>query len=152
MKRHLVLVLFALALITLVTGCGKSTAPTAVTPVDEAPPAAPTEIARVADDVLPQGRLDWNPSPSANVAQYEIYLYQPSPDREDSYVLIGQTDAGTTDYPLPADIGNQTLFYRLKAVSPTGLKSDWSITGNISIAGPDADAGDDDPMKTPVRH
>jgi hypothetical protein len=150
-KRHLVLVLCAIALVTLVSGCGKSTAPTALAPTDEAAPAAPTELNRIADSELPQGLLTWTPSPSANVGEYEIYQYQPSPDRAESYVLVGQTDAGTTTYPLPADIGSQILYYRLKAVSPTGLKSDWSVTGNISVAGSDSDT-DDTPTKVPTKH
>lgn len=155
MKRHIVPMLVALTLAALLSGCGENTAaPTAVTPLDEAPPAAPTDVVRVQDTDLPSGRLQWAPSPSPNVAEYQIFRFEPSPDREDSYVLVGQTDAGTTNYPLPATYAPSTFYYRLKAVSPTGVKSEWSETATIRIgmeAPPDQNP-DDPGALIPVKH
>ncbi len=154
MKRHVLPMLVALSLAALLSGCGKNTtAPTAVTPLDEAPPAAPTALTHVPDPGLPGGRLQWDPSPSPNVSNYEIYRYEPSPDRAEAYVQVGQTNAATTSFPLPALEASTTLYYRLKAVSPTGLKSQWSETASIRLStDSDPEHNPDEPgIQVPVK-
>jgi hypothetical protein len=147
--------LVALSLAALLSGCGQNSTPTGVTPLDETTPAAPLAIGKLDDTATPCGWLTWQPSPSANVASYEIYQYSPDPTREDSYVLVGLTDVGTTRYPLPSVASPQTDYYRLRAVSTTGVRSPWSATADITVypygGGNDVrDPSGDPPLQRPL--
>jgi hypothetical protein len=146
-SRLLLSTLVALSLAALLSGCGQNTTPTGVTTLDQTAPAAPTGLSKVIETANPSGVLAWQPSTSANVAGYEVYLYSPDPTREEAYALAGQTDAGTTQFPLPFSYDNQTLYYRLKAVSNAGVKSAWSATAAVVI-GP-TDTGSDAPAPAP---
>ena len=150
-------VLVALALAAMLSGCGKDSTPTGLSPVDEAPPAAPAQITSDVDAPTATGRLEWAPSASANVASYQIYQYLPSPDRESAYVLVGETNSGTTHFNLPWSYEPATLYYRLRAVSSTGVMSGWSALATVAI-GPalaGADEGrepSDPPNSVPMKH
>jgi hypothetical protein len=131
--RHVVPLLVLLTLAVMLVGCGKSAAPTAVTPLDETPPAAPTHILSSVDLTNASTNLLWTASTSANVAGYEVYLYSPDPTRENSYVLLAQTGAGVTTYPISVSEPT-TLTCRLRAVTGTGTKSAWSEIATIQVA------------------
>ena len=156
-SRLLLSTLVVLSLAALLSGCGQNTTPTGVTTLDETAPAAPTEITKVASDAFPGGILTWQPSTSAGVAGYDVYQYLPDPTREDAYVLVAQTDASTTQYPLPLYYEVQTLYFRVKAVSGAGVKSGWSETAAIEVGlqvfpdGGTGDAGDDATLPDPVK-
>lgn len=135
--------LVAVSLALVLSGCGQDTTPTGVTTLDQTAPAAPTGLIKVTSLTCPAGMLTWQPSTSANVVGYEVHQYLPDPTREDAYVLVGQTDAITTEFSLPFSYEVQTFYYRVKAVSNAGLKSGWSATAAIPI-GP-TNSGSDEP-------
>lgn len=154
-SRMLFPTLVALSLAVLLSGCGQNSTPTGVMALDETAPAAPSQLMKESDPANPNGWLAWEPSTSANVAGYEVYQYSPDPAREDAYLLVGQTDATTTEYALPFSYQSQTVYYRLKAVSTAGIKSSWSATAGIGI-GPnqsneDPQPTDTDPVTQPVK-
>jgi hypothetical protein len=125
--KHVVPMLVALTLAVMLGGCSKNTTPTGLSPaLDQAPPAVPSRIVAEVDASNGSATLDWTPSSSANAASYEIYQYLPSPQNEESYALIGQTDEVTTTFDLPWTSSQTTLYYRLRTVSSTGVKSQLS--------------------------
>jgi hypothetical protein len=92
--RYVVLALIALSVVAGLTGCSKDSnpvAPTAVTPVDEAPPAAPTNLVADLDAQTGLQTIQWTASVSANVSGYRIYVYSPAPDRDNAYLMVSQT-------------------------------------------------------------
>jgi hypothetical protein len=129
--------LVALTLAAVLSGCGKDSTPTGLAPLDQAPPAAPSQITSEVNAASADAVLVWTASPSANVAGYQVYQYSPSPDRESAYVLVAETDAATTRYGLPWTEERTTLCYRLRAVSATGVKSEWSAVVQVTV-GPSA--------------
>jgi hypothetical protein len=154
-SRMLLSTLVALSLAALLSGCGQNSTPTGVAALDETAPAAPSQLTKESDAANPGGLLAWAPSTSVNVAGYEVSQYSPDPSREDAYLLVGQTEANTTEYALPYSYQSQTVYYRLKAVSTAGVRSPWSATADIAIGPPRAGADDprpveDEPVMKPV--
>jgi hypothetical protein len=148
-SNHVVPMLVALTLAAMLSGCSKNTTPTGPSvpsgpaPLDQSRPATPSQIAADTDASNSSASLEWTASSSANAASYEVYQYLPCPQSESAYVLVGQTDATTTSYSLPWTPRPTTLYYRLRTVSATGVKSDWSTTVEATV-GP-ALGGENDP-------
>jgi len=140
--RHIVPLLVALTLAAVLSGCSKDSTPTGLAPLDQAPPAMPSQVSADMDVTTGVVLIAWTPSSSANAAGYEIYQYSPSPDRESAYVLLGETEAATTHFSLPWTPALTTLYYRLCTVSATGVKSAWSAPVQITV-GPPVGGGDD---------
>ena len=138
--KHVVPMLVALALTALLSGCSKNTTPTGLAPLDTAPPAIPAQITADVSVSTGSAAIEWAPSSSANTASYEIYQYLPCPQNESAYGLVGSADATTTSFDLPWPSTQTTLYYRLRTVSATGVKSGWSapleVTVGPGIAGP----------------
>jgi hypothetical protein len=141
--RHVVPLLVVLTLAAVLSGCSKNSTPTGVAPLDQSPPATPSQIAANLDDVASTASLQWTPSPSANASGYEVYQYLPCPESESSYVLVGSANAATTHYDLPWTSVPTTLYYRLRTVSSTGVKSAWSAPVKVTV-GP-TPGGSNDP-------
>ena len=153
--RTVVSLLVAVTLVALLSGCSKKSTPTGLDTLDQAPPAAPTQLTEAMDLDVANYVLQWTASPSANVASYQVYQYSPSPDRDNAYVLAAETDAGTTQYRLPTSVERTELYYRLRSVSSTGVKSEWSALAKVTVGPAQADPiqkpEPDDPL-TPVHH
>lgn len=111
--------------LVMLAGCGNdASAPTAVnTPGDTAPPSAPIVTGSSYD--LAQGTdvLAWTASASVNVAAYEVYMYSPDPARDNSYVLLGETNGNTTTFALPFANAPTSQYFRVKARSTAGTRS-----------------------------
>lgn len=153
--RTVVSMLVALTLVALVSGCSKKSTPLGLEALDEAPPAAPTQLVQVPEDGSGSSFLQWAPSSSANVAGYEVYRYDASLQPADPYVLAAETGASTTRYQLPAYPQMTDLYYRLRAVSATGVKSEWSAMAMVTVGpGPSGPGDNTGPVGTivPVRH
>lgn len=149
--KHVVPMLVALTLAVMLGGCSKNSTPTGLgSGLDQAPPAVPTQILAETDATTGSATLDWTPSASANAAAYEIYQYMPCPQSENAYALVGQTDAATTSYDLPWTSTQTTLYYRLRTVSSTGVKSALSPLV-LATVGPSVD-GDPDPSEPGINH
>ena len=131
--RHIVPTLAALVLALVLSGCGKDSTPTSANPVDETPPAAPTQVGLSMDPGTGRPYLDWAPSTSPSVIGYEVYNYAPHPDRDNAYTLAGETDGSTTIYPLPSVSEPTSLYYRVKAVAANGTRSGWSTIALIHL-------------------
>ena len=162
--KHVVPMIVALTLAAMLSGCSKNTTPTApadiadttvptvpavpavptVPTLDESPPALPAQIVAERDAVTGPATIEWTASSSANAASYQIYQYSPDPNRESAYVLIGETPATTTSYPL-SESSLETTYYRLRTTSTTGVQSGWSAIVQVTVApggGGDPDPGD----------
>ncbi len=146
--KHVAPILLALTLAAMLSGCSKNTSPTgldaAAPALDQAPPAVPAQIVSDWNGATSRGTLEWTPSSSANVASYQVYQYSPDPALESAYVLIGQTDSGTTQYVLPR-MTQDTEYYRLRATSTAGVESAWSATIEVTVGAPlgsDPEPGD----------
>ncbi len=140
--RHIVSILVALTLAAMLSGCGTNSTPTGLDSLDQTAPAAPSQIVADTNVSTSSAALQWTPSASANAAGYEIYQYLPCPENESAYALVGETNAATTHYALPWAPVQTTLYYRLRTVSATGVKSAWSALVQATV-GPQLGGGQD---------
>jgi len=93
---------------------------------DDVAPAAPTgfDIVKATDGGF---RLSWAPNTEIDLAGYRVYVYQPSPTRDNSYVcphgvsLIGMQQ---TWYVLANDPSIDTWYFKLSAVDEAGNESE----------------------------
>ncbi len=147
--RIIVPTLAALMLAAMLTGCGKNSTPTGVTPLDETSPAAPSQVSGLPDADVGGAVIQWTPSTSPNVTGYQVLQYSPSPDRENAYIVIGETDAQTTRFVV-ADLGRTTEFYyRVRAVTESGKRSEWSQVVVITLATAGGPTDPTDPIELP---
>ncbi|MBI5709801.1 MAG: hypothetical protein HZC42_05755 [Candidatus Eisenbacteria bacterium] len=139
--------LSAIAVAVLLSGCGNDATPTGVAPVDSAPPAAPTALGVDTDQGTGAQSLVWEASTSPSVTGYQVFVYSPSPARDNAYVLMGATSASTTSFPLPGVAITELQFYRVRALA-------GSVNGTLSNAleatlQPPSNDGDGSPGGTP---
>lgn len=92
---------------------------------DDVAPATPTGFSVVK---ATEGgfRLAWSPNTEIDLAGYRVYVYQPSPDRENSYVCPhGVSLVGTqqTWYVIANDSTVETWYFKLSAVDQAGNES-----------------------------
>ncbi len=130
--------LLLLALVALLSGCGKSSSPTSVTPgaPDPSPPAAPTSLTyTIATDG--SVTLQWDQSSDPSVTGYQVFAFAPVPDRDNSYLSIGTTGVNTPYLMLPAQYTHGIQYFRVwtnnngghSAYSPTMQATLPSTTG-----------------------
>jgi hypothetical protein len=149
--RFLVPTLAALTLAAMLTGCGKSSTPTGVTPIDETAPAAPAQVVGTPDLDNGGAVLQWTPSTSPNVSGYEVLQYSPDPGRDNAYLVVGQTDAQTTTYALPGITGRTAIYYRVRSITPSGKRSQWSavVLVTVDTMGSPSESGDGTQLPQP---
>ena len=118
-------VLLSLAAAAMLSGCGKSTSPTGVTSnnLDTTPPPTPDGMSVIVDSNSGRQQLVWSPSSAADLARYQVYIYSPDPSRDNSYVLVGETNAHTSTFYLPVVNRRTSFFYRVGAVDESGNRS-----------------------------
>jgi hypothetical protein len=73
---------------------------------------------------------------------YEVYVYDPDPERETSYVLQYSTDASTFSYSLDPTDGFVTKHYRVRAVDSNGNRSPMTSAITVTV-GPTVSVGGD---------
>ena len=136
--RILLTSLAAVALVAMIAGCGKSTSPTsAETPVvDNAPPAAPTNLGVTINTGTGLATLHWDASTDANTHGYDIFAYSPAPDQDLSYTQIGQTDATTLTLPIPGGYQKGLQYFKIQASNTTGSHSPYSALLQVALPGP----------------
>jgi len=149
--RHLIPALAALTLAMLLVGCSKKSTPTSVLPIDETPPAAPTQVVPLADGDGTGVMIQWSPSTSPALHGYQIDTFRPEPLRETSWVLLAELDPDVTQYHLPAVTQPTTEYYRVRAVSTTGKYSAWSPVIMVTLLPPGSGTtpGNDDGTQLP---
>jgi hypothetical protein len=120
MKKLLVVAL--LAGIVVFAGCGSDKSTQVSIPRDDAPPLAPTGLTWQVDN-NGIAVLTWNLNTEPDLAGYRLYVYNPNPRREASYVLQNQ-DALLTEERWTCPIQyDQVLWVRVTAVDAAGNES-----------------------------
>ncbi len=122
------------ATLAFLAGCSSnSNGPTAADiPTDNSAPSAPVVLGSHPNTVDGTDVLSWQPSASANVTGYEVYMYSPDPARDNSYELLGVTRGPISQYELPASDAGTVQYFRVKAVSASGVRSAASATSSIT--------------------
>jgi hypothetical protein len=128
-RIHRIAVL-SLALAALLSGCGNSTNATNVTTpeLDGTAPSAPSALSLATDPSSFNSSLHWSLSSSSDVSRYEIYMFSPDPSRDNAYVLLGETNATTSNFGLDPVGQTTSNFYRVRAVDGNGNRSGFSST------------------------
>jgi hypothetical protein len=120
----MLMVISMIALAATLTGCSTNDNPTGPSSsLDSTPPPSPTGLTQ---DVSNGGTLEWDASPAGDVAGYQVFVYQPNPDRDNAYIQVAETAAGVTTWSLPAVSQQQTQYYRVRALDLSGNRSSMS--------------------------
>ena len=131
MSRRSLSSLATLVAVVALAGCGTNdTLSGPGSPVDSAPPSAPTNIrSEIRGDV---SVLLWDESPDADVAGYDVHMYQPDPAREAAYVRVNSTTITGNEFDVSTGASEDT-WYRVKSVDQAGNRS--SASGAAYVAG-----------------
>ncbi|HVP37975.1 MAG TPA: hypothetical protein VMS93_02210 [Candidatus Saccharimonadales bacterium] len=102
-----------------VVGCGDNNS-IVRPPVDEQPLPAPQGFTAAMNTTTAELTFSWLPSSNSTVRGYEVFMYAPSPSREDAYVKLTPSPVnGTSITRYNLQDGGDFI---LKAVSSTGLE------------------------------
>ena len=124
-----------IALVSLV-GCGGATRSIApLTVIDTTPPSLPDGLAQVFDAYTSIARLTWNASPSPDVVAYEVYMYQPDPSSESSFVKVGEAPADSPSWTLPINNSPRTYYLRVRARDGAGNTSAYTPIFTTTVPG-----------------
>lgn len=107
--------------------CNSATNST-TSPIDLSPPQAPTNLHSSTDASIQRDWLIWDPSASAGVAGYEIYV---SASAGTNGTLFATVDASSDSYLLPITSTGGTEFYRVRAVGSNNVPS--AFTSSLSV-------------------
>ncbi len=121
--RFIFVAVLAVAAAAALGGCGKTGTPTSAIPALDSSPPQPPSGGRVASDpATGSDVLQWTPNSEPDLAKYQVYLYAPSPQRENAYIPVAEV-AGGNSMRLPAVDFVTTLYYRVRAVDASGNRS-----------------------------
>lgn len=142
-SRSIPLILAAVVL--LLPGCGsdKASNPPVVDPGDQAPPLAPTGVT-VEKSTDPKFMLTWDANTEPDLAGYRVYVYDPDPERSNSYILANPASIATDRSMSFAGQDGTSYAFRVTAVDAEGNESAWSelfnytYTANTRIRQPEA--------------
>ena len=124
--RLLFIPLAGLAMMAVLSGCGNTAAPTGpVSTLDTTPPPVPSSLS-FTRDAMGQAVLSWSPSTAPDLASYEVSMYSPSPDRDNSYIIVSDPTPSNNAYALPWASKLTQGVYRVRAVDTAGNKSAFS--------------------------
>ena len=146
---HLIsLPLTAVTAMVMLIGCGDTANLTApVSSLDTTPPPAPVSLSASYDTYVRQA-LTWDPSAAPDVVGYQVYVYSPSPDRDNAYVLADDPDPSDNFFVFPIVAVDTEATYRVRAVDAAGNRSAFSAAATVMIAatgGGGGGGGDGDP-------
>jgi len=133
MKGNAVLGIAVLSLFVafgLFAGCGKSSSVTSPAPQEASLPdlVAPQAPAVYDSPRITSGStvLRWNTSEDPDVAGYNVYMYDPTPTRNGSYVKLNTALVTTTHYRVNGLVPGQRYYYRITAKDSAGNESTYS--------------------------
>jgi hypothetical protein len=100
---------------------------------DDAPPLPPTGLSAPDAKISATGfLLTWNRNTEADLHGYRVYLYDPSPERENAYVLLNSDQLiAFNGFPAQWDTPHQ-VWLRVTAVDITGNESAMSSAFYLS--------------------
>ncbi len=132
-SRLISLPIAGLAALAMLSGCGDTANLTAPEPgLDTTPPPAPSDLS-VSRDASSRPVLTWTASAAPDVAAYHVYVYAPSPDRDNAYVLQNDTDTTDNSFLLPVVQIDTQAIYRVRAVDSSGNLSAFSASAQLII-------------------
>jgi hypothetical protein len=121
------LLIVALASVAMLSGCGKSTDSVRVDPgLDTSTPATPVGLHYVANEYDGTRYIEWNAVGAGDLAGYQVYAYNPTPDRDNAYEMIGQVINPANRYQLPDAPVGTTLTVRVTSYNNGGKTSGMS--------------------------
>jgi|SRR5439155_19123048 len=132
--------MISMVVAALLAGCGKSSTPTSATPNDSQSPSPPSGVTAVVSPSTGISTLTWLPSPDADVASYDVFIYQPSPLQDNTYVPVAHVDASVTSLALPLLPTNESRWYRVQCTNNGGNKSALTSPTNV-LLGPISNTG-----------
>jgi hypothetical protein len=132
-NRTAVLALLMSASMFSLTGCfGSSKVTSPINGVvNQTAPAAPTNVHSSFDAAGNRDHLNWDASASANVASYDVYVYDADPSTGATGTLVANVPVGSTDLPMPLVGSAVSQFYGVRSNGSNGLSSAFSVSGNI---------------------
>lgn len=141
-RRHLASALLLGAMAASLVGCNSdSTSPTS--PIDNAPPQAPSNLRATREATIQRDWLHWDASASAGVASYEIHA---SSTPTGIGGPVATVDASSTDYLLDVIGEATTEYYRVRAIGANRVPSAFSAPVTVNRTpwtGPPPPAGPD---------
>lgn len=141
--RLISLPLAAFAMMAMLTGCGNIANPTGLgSSLDTTPPPAPASVFASYDATGPANLL-WEASAAPDVIGYQVYVYSPSPDRDNAYVLADDPDNSDTSFLIPSVSGDAEVHYRVRAVDASGNTSAFSAAATVHFQAPSGGGGID---------
>ena len=123
---QLAAVVFAVSMVPLISGCSDeaTTSPEGPSLQDTSPPAPPVGLSF-------EGRetgfvLRWSPNTEPDLVGYNLYIYDPTPDRPESYVKCNQQLLTGNEFRRSKLTPNRQMIYRLTALDESGNESGFS--------------------------
>ena len=124
LRRVAVLAIVSGACVLALASCGKSSNVTSADPnLDNAPPAAPSNVTSAYVAYVNYDYLYWNPSTSASVAGYEVWE---AASQGGTATRVAVADAKANYVVLPSVAANATLYYEVRAKDASGNYSAFS--------------------------
>ncbi len=131
------------------SGCGSDKSTTNPIPQDNAPPLAPSGL-QVAKADAQSFRAVWDADGGVGLDGYRVYLFDPCPYRDNSYVLLNEDSLLPANFYVYRGEMDEEVWIRVTAVNQSGIESSMSeplaaTAPPRSIEGvttdPDADPG-----------
>ena len=132
-NRTAVFALLMSASVFSLTGCfgsSKVTSPVSGV-INQTAPAAPTNVHSSFDALGNRDHLSWDASASANVASYDVYVYDAAPSTGATGTLVANVPVGSTDLPMPLVGSAVAQYYGVRSVGSNGLSSAFAVSGSI---------------------
>jgi fibronectin type 3 domain-containing protein len=131
-KRSILIVSALLLAPFLLTGCSSDkTSSPVINQEDTVPPMAPTIWESTIDGAIVQ--LRWAANTETDLAGYNIYEYAPTPQNQNSYVVMNSQPVAATCYEVEGLALGITYYYKVTAVDVSGNESGCSQVIAVTI-------------------
>lgn len=132
--RLISLPLASFATMAMLSGCADAVRPAEPgSVIDTTPPPAPANLS-MSYDAMARPVLIWEASTAPDVVGYLVYVYSPSPERDNAYVLTDDPDPGDNSFQLPNVTTDTEAVYRVRAVDVAGNRSAFSAAATVVIS------------------
>ena len=122
------------AALLAISGCGSSSSVTSpANPINNAPPAAPSNVHGTFDATTGVNYINWDPSSSASVQSYEVWQYAADPATGASGVVVGTAGAAASSYAVGQVTQNSNMYFRVRALDSAGNPSAFSASAPFTL-------------------